>query len=227
MTDLYATDKHLSRQRNIIDPKNKLDRLRRQLNGTGTDQQGLQDVLLGDIILDAAALDTDPRVPLAKLMPVPQIRHDPDRIQARVLRQRRRDDFHCVGKRPPADGFGAGQRACLVGKRLGDFDLGRAAAGDEGFLLDEAADDAEGVVEAALGFVEDEGVGAAADNGDRLARGFDARYFDGAGAGGLDFFDQVGGAELVFGEGVDVGDWFAACALFSWVVVSESWCLGD
>ncbi len=220
LADLHRTalllnyKRHLSRQCNVIDPQNKLDRLRRQLNSTRTDQQRLQDVLLSDIILHPTTLDTDAGIPLAELMAMPQIRHDPDGIQAGVLSQGSRDDLHGVGEGAPADGFGARQRARLVGEGLGDFDLGRAAAGDERFLLDQAADDAQGVVQAALGFVEDEGVGAAADDGDRLPGAFDACHFDGARAGGLHFFDQVGGAELVFVEVVDVGDGFAACALF-------------
>ena len=68
-------------------------------------------------------------------------------------------------------------------------------------------------MQAALGFVEDERVGAAADDGDGLAGAFDTRDFDSARAGGLDFFDEIGVAKLVFGEGVDVGYWFAAGAL--------------
>ena len=77
-------------------------------------------------------------------------------------------------------------------------------------------------MEGAFGFVEDEGVGAAADYGD----GFggvgrwlvcDAGYFYSAGAGGLDFVEEFGGAEFVFGEGVDVRDGFAADAL--WVLL--------
>ena len=74
-------------------------------------------------------------------------------------------------------------------------------------------------MEGALGFVEDEGVGAAADYGDGsggVGGGFVcyASYFYNAGAGGLDFVEEFGGAEFVFGEGVDVGDGFAANALW-------------
>ena len=36
------------------------------------------------------------------------------------------------------------------------------------------------------------------------------RYFDGSGARGLDFFNQFGRAEFVFGEGIDIRDWFTA-----------------
>ena len=96
-----------------------------------------------------------------------------------------------------------------------DFYFGRAAASDEGAFFDQAADYAEGVVQRALGFVKDEAVGAAANDADGGAGGFvgDAGHFDDAGAEGLVLFDEFGGAELVFGEGVDVGDWFAAGGL--------------
>ena len=67
----------------------------------------------------------------------------------------------------------------------------------------------------AFGFVEDEGVGAAHDDGDGRVRDFgrDAGYFYDAGSRGLGLFYQLGGAEFVFGEGVDVSYWFAACRL--------------
>ena len=41
-----------------------------------------------------------------------------------------------------------------------------------------------------------------------------ASYFYNAGAGGLDFVEEFGGAEFVFGEGVNVGNGFAANALY-------------
>ena len=73
-------------------------------------------------------------------------------------------------------------------------------------------------MEGAFGFVEDEAIGAAADYGDGsrgVGGGFVcyASYFNNAGAGGLDFVEEFGGAEFVFGEGVNVGDGFAADAL--------------
>ena len=73
-------------------------------------------------------------------------------------------------------------------------------------------------MEGAFGFVEDEAVGAAADYGDgsRCVGGefvCYASYFYDAGAGGLDFIEEFGGAEFVFGEGVNVGNGFAADAL--------------
>ena len=199
------------RKRNIINPQQGLDRLGRQLHRTRTDQQRLQHLLLGDIILDATTPNTDARIPVPTLVPMSQLRHDADAIETRILRQGGGHDLHRVGKGLPADGLEAGLGLGLVAERLGDGDLGRAPTRDQGLLLDEAADDAEGVVEAALGFVEDEAVGAADDDADRLPRQLvrDAGEFDDARARAGGFFQEVGGAELVFGEGVDVGDGFA------------------
>lgn len=143
-----------------------------------------------------------------------QIRNDPYTIQSRVFRQSRGDDFHCVRKRFPTYRFCAGEFAGFGREGVCDGYFGGAAAGDEGFLFHEAADHADGVVEGTFCLVEDEGVGAAADDGDSfvaICRFLaDAGDLDDAGAGGLDFVEEVGGAELVFGEGVDVGDGFAA-----------------
>ena len=74
-------------------------------------------------------------------------------------------------------------------------------------------------MEGAFGFVEDERIGAAADYGDGfggVGRRFvcNAGYFYNARAGGLDFVQEFGRAEFVFGEGVDVRDGFAADALW-------------
>ena len=70
-----------------------------------------------------------------------------------------------------------------------------------------------GVMKRTLGFFEDETIGAAADNRDGLRRGLHAGDFDDTGTVGLNFFDQIGGAEFVFGEGVDVSNGFASSAL--------------
>ena len=62
-------------------------------------------------------------------------------------------------------------------------------------------------------FVEDERIGAVAKDRDGLTGALYAGDFDDAGASGFGFFDEFGVAEFVFGEGVDVGDRFAAGAL--------------
>ena len=74
-------------------------------------------------------------------------------------------------------------------------------------------------MEGAFGFVEYEGISAATDYGDSFwgVGGWFvcyACYFYNAGAGCLDFVEELGGAEFVFGEGVDIGDRFAADTLW-------------
>ena len=163
------TPSSLPRKSNIVNPKNHLHRLGRQLDRARADQQGLEDVLLGNIRVDTTALDADAGVLLAVLVPVAQVRHHLDAVQTGVLGKRRGDHLHGVRKRLPADGLGARERARLLGQLRGDLDLGGAATGNERLLLDQAADDAEGVVQRALGLVEDEAVGAADDHGHGLA----------------------------------------------------------
>jgi hypothetical protein len=68
-------------------------------------------------------------------------------------------------------------------------------------------------VEGSFCFVEDERVGATADDGDGLLGGFDARDTNNSSAAGLGLFDEIGCTEFVFCEGVDVGNGFAAGAL--------------
>lgn len=63
-----------------------------------------------------------------------------------------------------------------------DFDLWGAATGEQSLLFDQRADGAVRVVQRALRLVEDEVVGAAADNGYGVYDGLDAGHFDVAGA---------------------------------------------
>lgn len=141
---------------------------------------------------------------------MPQVRDHLDAVEPGVLGQRRWDDLEGVGEGAPADGLSAREPARLLAQLGRHLDLGGAAARDQGLLLDEAADHAERVVQGALRLVEDHGVGAAAHHRHGLAGRLGARDFHHAGAARLGLLDEVGGAELVFGEGVDVGDGLAA-----------------
>lgn len=149
---------------------NSLDRFCSELNGTRAHEQGLQDILVGDIRLDAAALDADAGIAVAKLVTMAQLGDNLDAVETGVLGERRRDDFHGVGKGLEADGFGARETARLLGQLAGNLNLGRPATGNQRFLLHQASNDAEGVVQRPLGLVEDERVGATAHNRYRLAR---------------------------------------------------------
>ena len=147
---------------------------------------------------------------------MPQIRHDLDAVQAGVLRQRRRHNFHGVRKRLPANGLGPAEFARLFGQGGRDGDFGSAASCDERTFLHQAPDHAERVVEGTLGFVQNQAVGAADENGDGVAGQFvrDAGQFHDARARRLGFLQQFGTAEFVFGKGLDVSYGFATCGLF-------------
>jgi hypothetical protein len=206
---------YLSRQSNVINSQNHLDCLSGQLDGAGTHQQWLQHVLLGDIVLDAAALDANTRVLLPLCVSMPQVGYHLDAVQPSILCQRRGDDFQGIRERFPANGLRAGELASLCGELVCDFNFGGTATGKERLLLDERADGAVGVMEGPLGLLENERVCAAADNRDSLCGSLDARYLDVPRTGSIDFFDEVSLAELIFCERVDVCDRLAASALLS------------
>lgn len=96
---------------------------------------------------------------------------------------------------------------------MGDFNFRSSSASKESLLLDQTANNTLRVMERSFCFVENEGIGAAANNRDCLLRRSDTGHADNASAAGLGFFDEVGGAELVFCERINIGDWFAAGAL--------------
>ena len=59
-----------------------------------------------------------------------------------------------------------------------DLNLRGTASGEESLLLDQRADGAVGVVQRALGLVQNERVGSAADNGNSVNARLDARNLD-------------------------------------------------
>lgn len=69
------------------------------------------------------------------------------------------------------------------------------------------------IMQRSFGLLEDERVCSAADNRDSLRGCLDAGYLDVPRAGSIDFLDEIGLAELIFCERVDVCDGFAASAL--------------
>ncbi len=89
----------------------------------------------------------------------------------------------------------------------------REKKGKYALLLHQTANHTNGVVQTALRLVQHQRVGAAAHNRHRVAGVLDARHLDDARAGRLHLLDQVGRAELVLRERVNVGDWLAPGAL--------------
>ena len=94
-------------------------------------------------------------------MSMPQIRHNTNTIQPRILRQRRRNNLQRLRKSLEANGFRAREFTTHHPKLVRNFDFGRAASGEECAFLYKTADNALRVVEGAFCFVEDEWVGAA------------------------------------------------------------------
>lgn len=70
----------LSAECDIVNAQNHLDGLCGQLDGTCRDQQGLQNVLLGNVVVDTTALDTDTGRLLAHLVAMSKFRDDLDLI---------------------------------------------------------------------------------------------------------------------------------------------------
>mmetsp|Transcript_30154 Transcript_30154/g.88179 ORF Transcript_30154/g.88179 Transcript_30154/m.88179 type:complete len:417 (+) Transcript_30154:3697-4947(+) len=183
-----------------------------QVDGARRHQQRLQHIQVVHIA-HHALLHIDPR-PLDTLGGVhaPQLRHDLDGLHPGILRQR---EGHHLER------FGEGLDAVRVHPRHphggileaeAGLDLRRAAAGDEGALLDEAPHDALRVVDGAVGLLEDQVVRAAEEDRHGPAGILDAGELDDlvAAAGHDDVADVLGGPELVGRHGIGVGDGRAA-----------------
>lgn len=145
-------------------------------------------------------------------MLAPQFRHNLNGLHAGILRER--EGHHLKG-------LGKGLHAVRVHPRHphggileaeAGLDLGRAAAGDEGALLDQAPNDALRVVDGAVGLLQHQVVGSAEEDRHGLAGILDAGELDHlvAAAGHDDVADVVGRAELVGRHGIGMGDGSAA-----------------
>lgn len=116
------------------------------------------------------AVDSQRRLLLLELLGL-DLRHRLDGREAAVLCEGEGDGLQ--GIRKGADGvlLEAGDLVRLLGDGEGAGELAGAAAVDDGVVADEVAGDAEGVVDAALGLLEDHLVAAADEDGHRLAVG--------------------------------------------------------
>lgn len=63
-------------------------------------------------------------------MPIPQLRHDRNRVQTGVLSESGRDDLESFGKGLEAVGFHAFEGLAVGCEETGDVDLGGAATDD-------------------------------------------------------------------------------------------------
>lgn len=64
-----------------------------------------------------------------------------------------------------------------------------------------------------VSFFQNELIGAVAKNGNGFTSVLDSSDFDDTGTGRLNFVNEFGVTEFVFGEGIDIGNGFAANTL--------------
>ena len=127
--------------------------LRRLVNRTAAHQQRLNHSLLIHIRY-APLLHVNSRELLSCLMALSQLRHNTDRMQTGILRQRVWNDLQRLGEGPRNHAICAGQRLNPLLELREDLGLGRTSAHQQRVLLHEAADHAESVMEGAVGLVE-------------------------------------------------------------------------
>eukprot|EP00962_Isochrysis_galbana_P000699 scaffold190_cov112-Isochrysis_galbana.AAC.2 len=149
----------------------------------------------------------------ARRVPVPQLRHHVDRVQPRVLGQRVRHNLHRLGEGAHAVRVHAKEGVGPLGELVRDAHLGRPAARRQEALLHQAPQHTQRVVQRALGLVQHKLVGRLAQDGDGLARIGHAGDADDLAVARRDLLHQLGLAQLLRVEGVDVGDRKAAARL--------------
>mmetsp|Transcript_39722 Transcript_39722/g.122315 ORF Transcript_39722/g.122315 Transcript_39722/m.122315 type:complete len:411 (-) Transcript_39722:501-1733(-) len=197
---------------NVVNLQDEPDALGRERDGRGVDEERDQHVLLEDVCHLALA-HVDARRLLALRMLVPQLRHDVDGVEPRILGERVRDHLHRLGERAHAVRVHAEQRVGPLGELVREPHLRGAAARREEPLLDEAAQHAERVVQRALRLVEHEVVGRLAQDGDGLALVRHARHAHNLAVARRHLVDELRAAELFRVEGIDVCDGQAAARL--------------
>ena len=108
-TSIVCMSAILSRQGNVVDSEDHLNRLAGQLDGAGADKQRLHDALAGRVLVlsahdtDAAALDAHTDVRLALGVSCPELCNDLDAVQTSVLGKCDGNQLQSVGIRFPAD----------------------------------------------------------------------------------------------------------------------------
>lgn len=107
---------------------------------------------------DVSLADADTRPGLALRVPVPQLSDNGNRADTCVFCKGVGDDFECLGVGPENDGLQTLHLSCALLQLAAYLQLGRAATSDQGSAFDQGANDTEGVVDGAVGFIDDEGV---------------------------------------------------------------------
>ena len=140
-------------------------------------------------------------------MPVSQFGHEQDWVEASVLSQCVRDELEGLAVGLAHIRVVAKNGTGVLLKLVSNFHFNTGATWHQGSLLDEGTDDAESIMEGAVGFVEDELVRASKKNGDGLALVRALSDLDNLGGTTCaDLFDEASGTELLSLELVDMGD---------------------
>mmetsp|Transcript_33852 Transcript_33852/g.74291 ORF Transcript_33852/g.74291 Transcript_33852/m.74291 type:complete len:275 (+) Transcript_33852:605-1429(+) len=204
--------RRLSRDDNVVNLEYEADALGGEADGGGVDEERHEHVLFEDVG-DAPLAHVDARRRLARRVPVAQIRHHLDGVEAGVLGERVRHHLHGLGKGLDAVGVRARQRIGPLGQLVRKLHLGSAAAGREEALLHEAAQHAERVVQRARALLQDQVVRRLAQDGHRLAAVWHACHLDHLAVAGGHLLDHVGLAQLLSVQRVGVGDGHTAARL--------------
>mmetsp|Transcript_8220 Transcript_8220/g.9954 ORF Transcript_8220/g.9954 Transcript_8220/m.9954 type:complete len:568 (-) Transcript_8220:99-1802(-) len=191
----------------IINLQNHLNHLSCELKLLLLGHDGFEDALFAHICSAlVVGIDADEGVLSAHLL-FAQLAHIFDGVVARVLGKGQRDLLESVGEGAHSVLLDTADLVGLLGDGDRASELGGATTANDVIVLDHVADDADGVMEAALGLIADSlgatsdhdgdslGVHAVLDQDDLLARG----------AVG-DLFDAAGSAELLRGDFLEAGD---------------------
>ena len=140
-------------------------------------------------------------------MPVSQLGDEEDWVETCILCQCVRDELKRFAVGLANVGVIAKNGTRVLLQLMSHFHFHACAAWNERSFLNEGTDDAKGVMEASVSFVEDELVRASHQDGDGLALvGALGDFNDFSTATGADLLYKAGAAELLWLELVDVGD---------------------
>src|SRR5213593_2148145 len=138
----------------VINPEDHHRGVRRRGDRLCTDADWLHDALLPHVG-DLAGEDVHARVLVPLLVLLAELDQGVDRVQARVLRERARNDLDRIRERLDRDLLAAADARRVVPQAEGDLRRGRAPARDDLPVLDGARNDTRRVLEGPLDLVHD------------------------------------------------------------------------
>src|SRR5208283_3833870 len=196
----------LLRRNDVVDAQDHARDLGRRAERLALDAQRLDDVELPHIgRLPVLQVDPGVLVRVRSVVGAPEVDQGVDRVVPTVLGEGPRDALERLSERLDRQLLAATDGARPLAQLHREVDLGRAAAGADDPVLDDARDDLEGIVQRALHLLGDV-LGAAPDqdrDGPRVGAARDERHLVLA---DLALIDLRGGTEVRGGELLDPGD---------------------